>query len=478
MKYYFGIDFGTTNSATVAMIPQQKWSKCIKFGDEYNNPIPSLIAIDKKTGEIFFGRKAWEKRNELSNTCEVITSIKSYLDTDKTWIINDKMWTPEDVASYVFKQLKEEVNKNHNLKMSEAVVAIPVGFSSKKRKILRRAANKAGINIKSFISESTAVIFKNYDFLSHYRNIAIFDWGGGTLDISIIKNIEGKIYELETNGMKLGGDDIDLKIAIWTHQQIMKKKNGLTRFEEMEPKFKDNLIVRAERAKRNLNKDEETVISIPKYGEYGAVRVNIDKHTLASLIKPEITSVLNCLQEAIKNARMSLKEIDCIVMVGGSSNLESLQDEVQNRWSEDIDIIYPNESDWNVAEGASLLNISSGKVKINQDLGVVLSDNTFYPLMNKDDSAKYFKEKHVFGIVTDETEARFIFSDGVKNLGYQNVPVYGFFQEQIQCETNIDEDLVCNISLKSVNRGNNQKRTWKYEKLKFYYELPSVCKEV
>lgn len=478
MKYYFGIDFGTTNSATVAIIPQQGWSKCIKFGDEFNNPIPSLIAIDKESGEIFFGRKAWEKRNELSSTCEVISSIKSYLDTDKTWTINDKLWTPEDVVSYVFKKLKEEVKKSHNLNMDEAVVSIPVGFSSTKRKVLRKAAHKAGIYIKSFVSESTSVIFKNYDFLSHYRNIAIFDWGGGTLDVSIIKNIEGKIYELETKGIKLGGDDIDLKIAIWAHQQIMKMKDGLLRFEDMDPKFQDNLIVRAERAKRNLNEDEDTIISIPRYGEYGAVRIKIDKNTLGSLIKPEIDMALNCLEGAVKSARISLKEIDCIVMVGGSSNLETLQNEIQNRWSEYIDIIYPDESDWNVAEGASLLNINTGKVKINQNLGIILSDNTFYPLMHKDDSVENLVERHVFGIVTDDTEARFIFSDGVKNLGYQNVPVYGFFQEQIQCETKIDEDLVCNIVLKSSNRSDVKKRTWKYENLKFYYELPSICEEV
>ena len=105
LKYYFGIDFGTTNTATVGYVVMDQTQKPLKYGDEEGRPIPSVVAIDKTTGDVFNGRDAWDKKMELSESCEYISSVKSILDSGWMETISGREWTAIDVASEVFKYL-------------------------------------------------------------------------------------------------------------------------------------------------------------------------------------------------------------------------------------------------------------------------------------------------------------------------------------------------------------------------------------
>jgi Molecular chaperone len=160
VKFDFGIDFGTTNSACAGVIDGKKM---IKFADQYDgSPFPSLVIIDPVTGQVYCGREAWLKRQEYSEHCEVITSIKTYLGTGKTWLIAGKTWRPDMVAAEVFKGLKRQVAAaGGKSDMREAVVAVPVGFSPAKRAELRKAARRAGVEIKTFVTEPTAAFFRS-----------------------------------------------------------------------------------------------------------------------------------------------------------------------------------------------------------------------------------------------------------------------------------------------------------------------------
>lgn len=189
LKYYFGIDFGTTNSATVGYVVMDQKPEAVKYGDEEGRPIPSVVAIDKTAGAVFTGRDAWDKKMELSESCEYISSVKTILDSEQIKTIAGCEWTAVDVASEVFKYLKANVHNRTGIDMEEATVAIPVGFSASKRAKLREAAKKAGIHISSFISEPTAAFFANYNELKSSSVVAIFDWGGGTLDVSILQHV-------------------------------------------------------------------------------------------------------------------------------------------------------------------------------------------------------------------------------------------------------------------------------------------------
>ena len=103
LKYYFGIDFGTTNSATVGYVVMDQKPEAVKYGDEEGRPIPSVVAIDKTTGAVFTGREAWDKKMELSESCEYISSVKTNLDSEQIKTIAGREWTAVDVASEVFK---------------------------------------------------------------------------------------------------------------------------------------------------------------------------------------------------------------------------------------------------------------------------------------------------------------------------------------------------------------------------------------
>ena len=134
LKYYFGIDFGTTNSATVGYVVMDQKPECVQYGDDEGRPIPSVVAIDKQSGEVFTGRSAWDRKMELSETCEYISSVKTILDSEQKKEIAGKEWSVVDMATEVFRCLKENVLDRTGIEMKNATVAIPVSqwFQQKK----------------------------------------------------------------------------------------------------------------------------------------------------------------------------------------------------------------------------------------------------------------------------------------------------------------------------------------------------------
>lgn len=171
---WFGIDFGTTNSAAVSFTGVSEADiKTLMYGDDEGRPLPSVVAINKNTGEIITGREAKDQRNTLLKDYEYFPSIKSIIDEDRTWNIAGKDWTPVDIASEVFTALKRNVEKRGNV-LDEAVVAVPNAFSSSKKANLRKAAEKAGIDVAMFISEPTAAFCSNYTKFANCKSVLSF----------------------------------------------------------------------------------------------------------------------------------------------------------------------------------------------------------------------------------------------------------------------------------------------------------------
>lgn len=479
LKHYFGIDFGTTNSATVGCMVMGDNREMVLYGDDEGLPMPSVVAIDKTTGNVFTGREAWEKKMELSQSCEYISSIKSILDdTDWNRTIAGKTWTPVDIAGELFKALKLKVNSRTGACMDFATVAIPIGFSAKKRNNLRKAAKLADITITSFISEPTAAFFANYDKLKSSSIVAVFDWGGGTLDISIIQNANGKISELATAGMNVAGNDIDNKIARRIHAKIARKKGIEIAFDDMPHNAQDILLVKAERAKRALEYDDIVTISINNYGVYGTCRETLDYDWFADIIKPEVDAAIACLEKAINESGVGIANIDTILMVGGSSNLRPLFKEMDARFGDKL--FFPEETMWNVGYGAAELAVRPGAYYSNQSIGIVLSDGSYFELLSPDTALQGWHKEVNFGIVDTSKEARFIFSGSpdIENSSEKyksfSIPAYRFLQEQISLRVEVDDDLVFRAMAKSNMQPDDYKRFWDYTKLKFYYRLPET----
>ena len=476
LKYYFGIDFGTTNSATVGYTVMNQEIKPIKYGDDEGRPIPSAVAIDHQTGEIFTGRDAWDRKLELSESCEYISSVKTILDSDETKMIANKEWTAVDVASEIFKNLKEKVKDRTGVAMTEATVAIPIGFSAVKREKLRLAAKKSGIHIQSFITEPTAAFFANYEQLKSSSVVAIFDWGGGTLDVSILQHANGRIYELSACGRDVAGDHIDDKIAKRIHAKIARKKGIEIAFEDMPSGARDMMRVRAERAKRMLGDDDTATISINRYGPYGACRETLEYDWFADIVDPEVDMAMKCLEEAIRQSGAGLANIDRIVMVGGSSNLRPLLEKMEKKYGDKL--FFPEETMWNVGQGAAMLFMTPGSYYSNQSVGIVLSDNAYYEILPKNVPIKGWNHTCHFGIVDSTSEARFIFggspdidesSEKFKTL---EIPAYRFLQEKIVLKAEIDQNMIFTVTAGSNMRTEDFSRIWEYTRMKCYYQLP------
>jgi molecular chaperone DnaK len=485
MSECFGIDFGTTNSAIVRI----EFEHIDRYADDQRLPYPSTIAIDRRTGQIkSHGRDAWRQREQLRESCEIITSVKTHLGTDKTWNIGDKTWTPRQVTTEILKGLKERVTaREDGIDMDSAVVAIPIGFSPIKRRELREAASDAGINILNFVSEPSAAVFKHYSEVSKWQKVAVFDWGGGTLDIAIVELNDGNVVELSTLGKRLGGDDIDIKVAEWAHMEILKKRGGQISFREMSSTSRDKMMEEAEQIKRVLSDRYESTILLFEYNEIDAeeIKMNVDK--FVSLIEPELNKAIACLKEAVKQAGLSIDELGCILMVGGSSKLQGLLERMYEAF--DCKIIEPDkDSDWHVAHGAALLNITQGEYRISQNVDLLLSDDTYFSLIKKGEPVVHKEQTVTFGLVEDNQNAHLIFMESDDNaatglesdrriIGYLTVPSYGFLFEPIELSFQIDKNLLFTVTAKSSNMAQNDYKTWEYDKMRFSYNLPMPNKK-
>lgn len=485
LHYYTGIDFGTTNSAMVSMTVSGQGRNFTNCTDEMGGPFPSLLAIDKETGKLYTGRRAWQDRRKLSSQYEIINSIKSYLGTEKLWHIAGETWTPEKIAAQILVGLKKNAEERHKIPLERATFSIPVGYSSEKRMALRTAAQLAGIEVVGFISESTTAVLRSYESLKKYRHVAVFDWGGGTLDVSIIELNKDGIHEIAVKGLEIGGDEIDLMLARFIHTKIARKKGSSLSFEDMSPEWQDRLLVKAEAAKKALGDDDSTSITIPRYGELGAVIEQIDIDAFSLLIEPLINEAIMTLESAVKESGLSMNQIECILMIGGSSYLRPLQEKIEIRWLTQ-QIEFPDESEWFVAGGAAVLNQQPGTYVLNQDIGVLLSDGNLYPVKNKNSPIPSISEVHEFGIIEESENARFIFAvnsddkteSDKKIIGYVTIPTYGFVDEKIILTTEVNEDMVFVATIKSSHHPIQHEIKYEYSTLKFYYKMIEVKKEV
>ena len=472
---WYGIDFGTTNSAASSMTGDTKETvRQINYGDDEGRPFPSLVAINKVTGEVITGREAKVHRNELEGEYVYFSSIKSIIANEVSYEIAGKKWTPVDIAAEIFKGLKEKIGRERVCK--EAIVAVPVGFTADKKRNLREAARRAGIEVKMFVSEPTAAHCSNYAALRSCHHVAVFDWGGGTLDVAVLEIEGGRVYELATEGMQIAGDDIDLKLARKMHSEFCKQKGISKSFEDIDVISKDTLLGRCEDAKIELSDDEDYArINLNNYDELGTVRGVIEYEQFSELIEPEINKAMFCLKSAIEKSGLNRANIDCILCVGGSSKLRPLKERLISEYGEDM-LYYPKMVMWDIAKGASLISMSSGTYGLNQNIGLMLSDGEFYTLLNKGQLLPCREKKISVALVTDEKFAKFVFTDSkdeklrsfVQNV---KVPAGGFYEEQFVLSCFIDDDNLFRLKVQSSRFMKTILHTWTYDKLKVFYDL-------
>ncbi len=478
MANYFGIDFGTTNSAVVAIadVNGERIGEARKIGEDEKHPLPSFVAINRSTGEVKTGLDA-KNTIAVSDDYQVFSSIKTVIDENSEWDIAGKKWTPVDIAAELFKALKTNVSDKTAgvMELEQAVVAVPIGFSPDKKNCVRRAAKKAGIKIKMFISEPTSAYCSRLDKMKKYKNVAVFDWGGGTLDVVVLRIEDNTINELATVGMTMAGNDIDKIIAEKICLRVARKTGQDFKFDDLTPEFKLRLLNLCEQAKCNLSDEDIATISIAKLDKYGRALERIDYDYFYEIIENEVEQAIDCLLKALSEAGMNRDSIDCIICEGGSSRLRPLQSKLLEYFDREK-LLFPRTAMWDIGSGAAEISYRPGCYKLNKPIGIIQSNNKFYPLLKVGQRVPTEEKNVKFGVIELTDEARFVLSDGEDAndqtfVEYFPVKLRRFSDEYLQVSCYIDADMVFRMKVHSNRMPDDVFRVWTYSNLKVSYEI-------
>ena len=487
MANFFGIDFGTTNSAVVAIaeINGEMVGDPQNIGDKgTQRPLPSYVAINKKNGKVRTGLDA-KKSISDSDEYQVFSSIKTVIDEDEGKIIGGKSWSPVDIAAELFKALKESVKERTkgNMKLEKAVVAVPVGFSPKKKNNVRKAALKAGIEVSMFISEPTSAYCSKLNQMKQDKNVAVFDWGGGTLDVAVLRIQNSIISELATTGITLAGNDIDQKIAEKICLRVAQKAKKNINFDNLSAASKLKLLQLCEEAKCDLaDEDSVSIISVGEIEELGMFNEVLTYDYFDLLIENEIEQAIDHLLTALSDGGMNRESIDCIMCEGGSSRLRPLQTKLLEYFDRDK-LIFPRTAMWDIASGAAQIALRPGCYTLSRPIGIIQSNNRFFPLLKVGQRVPT-EEKHIkFGITEKTDEARFVLTDGEDaetQTFIEDFPVKlrGFADEVLEVFCYIDADMVFRMKVRTNHTPDDVFRVWTYANLKVSYEIDPPEPEV
>ena len=472
---YYGIDFGTTNTSVYLYNYEYgKGSRETGYGTDGKDltPFSSCIAISKTDPkDIKFGREVKEKINEYAEDYKIITSFKSLLGTDSEITVNGIRYSGQKLAELFLDHVKKTVTTERP-DFGEAVFSIPVDFSARARTDLLKAAQAVGIKVKGFVSESSAAYISKVNDIKALSKVMVIDFGGGTLDLSILNLQHNKVYEDAVYGVKFGGDDIDKELAM----RIMPKVYPGIPFEELESKKKDKLMNEVERMKIEFSEYDDYTMTL---GE-GTKPLDIDYDTFSDIITPMITSnVLNSILKVMEKANVSPENIDAVILAGGSSGLRPFADVILSLFGEEK-VIFDDQNNryqWMVAKGAAITSAIDCDFRLSDDICVLLSDGDTYPILRKDINKVGDKSEPLsFSLTTDSFDAHFIFTDSTGRNRYltMSVKAKGYLNEQFVLSVEIKKDQIARVIIKNKDIGNGYQEVREINKLRFYYDLNDI----
>ena len=353
-----GIDLGTTNS--VVSVMEGNDVKVITNA-EGGRTTPSIVAF--KGDEILVGEVA--KRQMITNP-NTIYSIKRHMgDMNYKVKVDDKEYTPQQISAYILKALKKTAEDYLGATVTDAVITVPAYFNDAQRQATKDAGTIAGLNVRRIINEPTAAALAyGLDKTDKEQTILVFDLGGGTFDVSVLHLAEGTFEVISTAGdNRLGGDDFDERIYNYLAQEF-KKEHGIDI-------LKDKMALQrlkdaAEKAKKELSTLTQTTVSLPfiTMGPAGPLHLEttVTRAKFNELTKDLVDRTMGPVRRALSDAKLTAKDIDQILLVGGSTRIPAVQEAVTRELGKE-----PNKSvnpDEVVAMGAAIQGaVLAGDVK-------------------------------------------------------------------------------------------------------------------
>ena len=348
MSKIIGIDLGTTNSCVAVMEGGQP---VVIANVEGERTTPSIVGFTKN-GERLVGETA--KRQAVTNVEGTVISIKRHMGEDYKFKYDGQEFSPQAISAMILQKLKKDAESYLGEPVTEAVITVPAYFNDSQRQATKDAGKIAGLDVKRIINEPTSAALAYGLDKENEQKILVYDLGGGTFDVSIIDIGDGVIEVLATSGdTHLGGDDFDQKIMDYLVREF-KAKEGID--VSSDKLAMQRLKEAAEKAKKELSTATTTNINIP-YFTVGAdgpkhLDVTLTRAKFDELTADLVARTIGPVQNALKDADLSASEIDKVLLVGGSTRIPAVQNEVKKiTGKEPFKGINPDEC---VAIGASI----------------------------------------------------------------------------------------------------------------------------